>query len=359
MLIAWVVPAVPENDTPVPADTGVIAVLPSNVIPWIVVALANFVAVGALDTNAYVSAAVLDSIPVVAPVITVARADNAGPITGLIVTLLEVFESYAPLKLRATVVDVAPVLAAAAELRVPALTVIVEVDADVILPYVSTAITGIAVELPYVAAVTPEAARVAVTAAEPLYDVPVKPVPRVSVFRLFPRVTPEIVDAASLLTAIAADAPISALRIVPSAIIVPVTVPVSPVVTTVPVVAGRVIVTPPAVPDAFIVAVPLVDPLMTTPLLPTATEPVVVRLPVLGTNVNLEEDDLTPVFPEVADPKYRYCEVAVATSSVIAIFVAFVIVLGNVVQTGAAAPADTRYCPEVPAAVTPYAVPVP
>ena len=52
MLIAWVVPAVPVNDTPVPADTGVMAALPSNVIPWIVVAVSNFVAVGAFDTNA-------------------------------------------------------------------------------------------------------------------------------------------------------------------------------------------------------------------------------------------------------------------------------------------------------------------
>ena len=223
----------------------------------------------------------------VAPVITVASADNAGPITGLIVTLFAVFALYELLKLRATVVAVAPVLAAAADPRVPALIVIDELDADVILPYVSTAITGIEVELPYVEAVTPEVASVAVTAAEPLYDVPVKPVPRVSENRLLPRVTPEIVDAASLVTAIAAVALILVLVIVVLAIIVPVIVPVSPVVTNVPLAAGRVNVVVPATADALIVDVPLVEPLMITPLLPTATEPIVVRLPLLGTNVNL------------------------------------------------------------------------
>jgi hypothetical protein len=90
---------------------------------------------------------------------------------------------------------------------------------------------------------------------------------------------------------------------VPSAIIVLVTVPVSPVVTTLPVVAGKVIVVVPAEALALTVVVPLVDPLKITPLPPTATDPIVVRLPVLGTNVNLEDDDLTGVFPVVAEPK--------------------------------------------------------
>jgi hypothetical protein len=85
---------------------------------------------------------------------------------------------------------------------------------------------------------------VKVAVAEPLYVVdPDRPVPdvfSVKVLRLLPNVTPEIVDAASLETAIAAEALMSAFTIVPSAIIVLVTVPVSPLVITVPVVSGKV-----------------------------------------------------------------------------------------------------------------------
>ena len=125
-----------------------------------------------------------------------------------------------------------------------------------------------------------------VAAAEPLYVVdPLKPVPdvfRVSVFKLLPNVIPLIVEAASLDTAIAADAEISALAMDPvsdnllyaiaadaeisaltmvaSAIIVDVTVPESPVVTTVPVVAGNVIVVAPAVAAGCRVTVPDVEP---------------------------------------------------------------------------------------------------
>lgn len=99
-----------------------------------------------------------------------------------------------------------------------------------------------------------------VTAPEPLYDPePLNPTPDVASvkeFRLFPNTIPDIVDAASLDTAIAAEVLISALTIafvsasllfaiaadplispftiVPSAIIVDVTVPESVVVTTVP-----------------------------------------------------------------------------------------------------------------------------
>jgi hypothetical protein len=83
-----------------------------------------------------------------------------------------------------------------------------------------------------------------VAAADPLYVVdPLRPVPDsfiVRVFKLLPNVIPEIVDAANLDTAIAADALMSPLTIVPSAIIVDVTVPESPVVTMVPVVSGNV-----------------------------------------------------------------------------------------------------------------------
>jgi hypothetical protein len=58
---------------------------------------------------------------------------------------------------------------------------------------------------------------------------PLNPVPetfRVNVFKLPPNVIPDIVDAANLETAIAALALISALTIVPSAIIVDVIIPV-------------------------------------------------------------------------------------------------------------------------------------
>jgi hypothetical protein len=65
---------------------------------------------------------------------------------------------------------------------------------------------------------------------------------------------------ASFVSAIAAEALISPLTIVPSRIIVLVTVPVSPVVTTVPVVAGNVIVTVPAMAAGWIVKFPLVEP---------------------------------------------------------------------------------------------------
>ena len=64
----------------------------------------------------------------------------------------------------------------------------------------------------------------------------------VSAFKLLPSVTPEIVEAASLDTAIAAEALISAFRIVPSKIMVDVTVPVSPVVIIVPSIFGKLIV---------------------------------------------------------------------------------------------------------------------
>ena len=133
-----------------------------------------------------------------------------------------------------------------------------------------------------------------VAAAEPLYVVdPDNPVPdtfSVRVFKLLPNVTPEIVDAASLDTAIAADAEISALTmdpvsdnllytiaadalispltIVPSAIIVDVTVPESPVVTTVPVVAGSVIVVVPAVAAGCRVTLPEVEPGITKLVIP-------------------------------------------------------------------------------------------
>jgi hypothetical protein len=65
--------------------------------------------------------------------------------------------------------------------------------------------------------------------------------------------------------AILAEALISALRIVPSRIIVDVTVLASPVVTTVPVVAGRVIVVVPAVAFALRTVVPDVEPLNVAP----------------------------------------------------------------------------------------------
>ena len=154
--------------TPVPPVATVIFALPLKETPWIVLAVWRVVAVAMFVTRVYVSAALLDKTPVDAPVITVARADSDGPITGLIVTLDDVFALYAALKLIATVVAVAPVLAADAAPRVPSPIVTLELDAEVILPVASTAITGMAVELPYVAAVTPEAARPVVTAAEPL-----------------------------------------------------------------------------------------------------------------------------------------------------------------------------------------------
>ena len=79
-------------------------------------------------------------------------------------------------------------------------------------------------------------------------------------FKLLPSVTPEIVDAANLDTAIAAAELISALTMVSLAIIVEVTVPVSPVVITVPVTAGNVIVVVPAAEDALKFVVPETDP---------------------------------------------------------------------------------------------------
>ena len=101
---------------------------------------------------------------------------------------------------------------------------------------------------------------------------PDNPVPdtfNVNVFRLLPNVTPEMVDAASLLTAIAADALISALTIVPSRIMVLVTVPVSPDVITVPVVAGIVSTVPvPAVAAGISCTVPDVAPGNVTLLMP-------------------------------------------------------------------------------------------
>ena len=84
--------------------------------------------------------------------------------------------------------------------------------------------------------------------------------PIVKAFRLLPRVTPDIVDAANLDTAIAAEELMSALTIVSLAIIVDVTVPVSPVVITVPVTAGNVIVVDPAADDALTLVVPETDP---------------------------------------------------------------------------------------------------
>ena len=73
---------------------------------------------------------------------------------------------------------------------------------------------------------------------------------------------------ASLLTAIEALALISAFTIVPSNIIVLVTVPVSPLVITVPVVAGNVIVFVPATAVGCKVIVPLVPPGNATLLIP-------------------------------------------------------------------------------------------
>jgi hypothetical protein len=81
-----------------------------------------------------------------------------------------------------------------------------------------------------------------VTAEDPLYDVPERPVPIVKALRLLPSVTPDIVDAANFDTAIAAEAFISAFKIAPSAIIVEVMVPVSPLVIIFPVTFGIVIV---------------------------------------------------------------------------------------------------------------------
>ena len=94
--------------------------------------------------------------------------------------------------------------------------------------------------------------------------------PEVKLLKLFPSVTPDIVEAASLLTAIAAVALISPSTIVPSRIIVLVTVPVSPVLITVPVVAGNVIVFVPAVAVACNVIVPLVLPGNATLVIPVS-----------------------------------------------------------------------------------------
>jgi hypothetical protein len=74
---------------------------------------------------------------------------------------------------------------------------------------------------------------------------------------------------------------------VPSAIIVLVTVPVSPVVTTVPVVAGRVIVVVPAAAAVTRVTVPDVEPAISIPVEPTSidaasTSPLTVKILVFG-----------------------------------------------------------------------------
>ena len=89
------------------------------------------------------------------------------------------------------------------------------------------------------------------TALEPLYEVPVKGALIVKALRLDPNDTPEIVDDASLVIAIAAEAEISPLTIVPSAIIVLVIVPVSPVVIIVPFISGTV--------NVLVVAVVILD----------------------------------------------------------------------------------------------------
>lgn len=79
---------------------------------------------------------------------------------------------------------------------------------------------------------------------------------------------PAVLMVASLVSAIAADALMSALTMVPSAIIVLVTVPLSPVVMTVPVVAGSVIVVVPAAAAGCSVKVPDVEPGIATLLIP-------------------------------------------------------------------------------------------
>jgi hypothetical protein len=136
-----------------------------------------------------------------------------------------------------------------------------------------------------------------VAAVPPLYealpDKPVPDTPSVSVSKLFPRVFPEIVDADSLVTAIAAEALISAFTIVPSAIMVLVTVPLSPVVTTVPVVlAGKVIVDVPAVAGACSVTVPEVEPINAYLL--------VVIVLLSGLYVNVDASTFNVPLPDVA-----------------------------------------------------------
>lgn len=95
---------------------------------------------------------------------------------------------------------------------------------------------------------------------------------KVTEFKLLPSDIPEIVEAANFVIAIEADALISVSDIVPSRIIVPVTVPVSPVVIIVPVVAGRVIVLVPAVAAGCRVIVPEVDPGIATLLIPVKSK---------------------------------------------------------------------------------------
>jgi hypothetical protein len=107
-------------------------------------------------------------------------------------------------------------------------------------------------------------------------------VPIVNVFKLFPRVIPEIVDAASLDTAIAADALISALTITPVAIAVAL-----PIEVTSPV-KFAFVVTLDAVPVRFAVIVPalkLPEPSLATIVL------LVLALVALEVTVNVDAPD--------------------------------------------------------------------
>ena len=109
----------------------------------------------------------------------------------------------------------------------------------------------------------------------------------VATFEALPtRILPPV-SAASFEKSIAALPAMSPLAIVPSAIIVLVTVPLSPVVTTVPVVAGKVIVVVPASAGVTRVTVPEVEPAISIPVEPTSidaasTSPPTVRMFVLG-----------------------------------------------------------------------------
>jgi hypothetical protein len=136
--------------------------------------------------------------------------------------------------------------------------------------------------------------RAIVTAPEPLYEVPVNPVPNVNVFKFEPRETPEIVLFAraelgtelrrafgnvplvileAFVVSVVAEVarPVILEVAIEPANIVLVTVPVSPVVTTVPVVAGKVIVFVPAIAAAWTAIVPLVDPGKDNPVVKNLT----------------------------------------------------------------------------------------
>jgi hypothetical protein len=106
------------------------------------------------------------------------------------------------------------------------------------------------------------------TEDDPLYELPaVKYEPKEREFKLFPKVIPEIVDAANFDTAIPAEALISSFKIVPFKILPEVTTPTLAVLIRVPVSAGSV-----SVPDADVDARKLVnpdDPLKLAPALPT------------------------------------------------------------------------------------------